>query len=334
MAAMVAAAWWAQPGPAYAQSECEAGNTCISASMDWEGRSEGMALTVGHPVTITIEATHPPTSRVIFPSPDVQWDDVFEVKSRSPASRVEEDDRIIERQSIEVALFAPGEHETPPLVVAIIDSEGKILDQPVPPITLNVASVLAADDEELKDIRPQADLSVPPIWPVAAGTGAAVLLVGAGLYLLVMLLTGAGLTALWKRGRPAAAVSAYRLALNELDRIEGLELPAAGRFKEHYTLVADALRRYLEGEYGIPAMDRTTSEIKKELIGTRIAKDGAEDTWWLLLDCDIVKFTRMEPDIGEARRLVDNTRDLLHRLHAVEAPHGEESAAELAEAGA
>ena len=329
MTAMLATLWWAG-GAMYAQ---EGANVNIEMSVDWPGRSEGVDLTVGHPVTITLAVVHPDTSRIIFPRLDVQWDEVFEVRSQSAATTTERGGRLVTSQSIEVALFVPGEHEVPPLVVTVRDSEGTILDQPVPAVTLDVVPVLAEDDEELKDIRPQAemtgplldldDLAAPSNWPWIAGALALIGLAGWGLYMLL-------------RPRPPEPVyiSPYDDAMAELGRIEELRLPAAGRFKEHYTLVADVMRTYLEGEFAIPALDRTTSEILAEVSASDIDAEGAIEMRWLFVDCDIIKFTGLEPDEYEAGLMVGRAREILDMIRPPETPPEPEGGGRLAEAGA
>ena len=320
---------WAAGEAAHAQD----GNVNISMSVDWPGRTQDVPLTVGDPVTITLNVTHPPTSQIIFPRLDVQWDEVFEVRSQSTTNTVESDGRSVTSKSIEVALFAPGEHEIPPLVVTVRDSEGNILDQPVPAVTLNVVPVLAEDDEELKDIRPQAemtgplldldDLAAPENWPWIAAALALIGLAGWGIFMLL-------------RPRPPEPVfiSPYDAAMAELDRIQGLGLPAAGRFKEHYTLVAGVMRTYLEGEFAIPALDRTTSEILAEAREANLDEDGADEMRWLFVDCDIIKFTGLEPDEYEAGLMVGRAREILEMIRPAGAPAEPEGAGRLAEAGA
>ena len=235
--------------------------------------------------------------------------------SQSPATTTEGNGRLVTSQTIEVILFAPGEHEIPPLIVEVQDSAGTILDQPVPTLSLNVVPVLPEDDEELKDIRPQAEMEVQPWtprtrepltnWPWIVAGLAAIGLAAWGLYVLL-------------RPRPPEPVfiNPYDAAMEELERIEGLRLPAAGLFKEHYTLVADVVRTYLEGQFGIPALDRTTSEILAEVSAADIDADGAIEMRWLFVDCDIIKFTGLEPDEYEAGLMVGRAREILDMMTA------------------
>ncbi len=332
---VLAAVLWAAGGDVHAQEE---GSTNVEVTAYTDVLPDGLLslgeITVGRPVTIEIKVTHPPTSQITLPQPPVQWDEVFEVISQSPAATTEQNGRLVTSKTIEVVLFAPGEHELPPLIVEVVDSQGTILDQPVPalPRPLNVIPVLPEDDDEPKDIRPPTEMEVPLLnlenpgapgnWPwIVAGLTAIGLAVW-GLYLLL-------------RPRPPEPVfiHPYDAAMEELQRIEGLRLPAGGRFKEHYTLVGNVIRTYLEGEFGIPALDRTTSEIQAEVNAADINADGAVEMRWLFVDCDIVKFTGLEPDEHEAGLMVGRAREILEMVRPADTPP-EPEGGQLAGAGA
>jgi hypothetical protein len=81
-----------------------------------------------------------------------------------------------------------------------------------------------------------------------------------------------------------------------------------GRFKEHYTLTADCLRRYAEGIYGIPAMDRTTEEFYAALRWARV--DGQQVRLFkdFLDESDLVKFAKYVPPVEEAQEAVPRAR--------------------------
>lgn len=301
-----------------------------------DGRRSLGEITVGRPVTIEIKVTHPPDSRIVFPRIENQWDEVFELRGSPNVSDPvpqEEGDRLVTTKTFKVVAFRPGEHETPPIIVTILSPGNPPLDQPAGLLKLNVVPVLAEDDEELKDIRPQAemtgplldldDLAAPANWPWIAAALALIGLAGWGLYLLL-------------RPRPPEPVfiSPYDAAMAELDRIEGLGLPAAGRFKEHYTMVAGVMRTYLEGEFAIPALDRTTSEILAEVRETNLDEDGAVEMRWLFVDCDIIKFTGLEPDEYEAGLMVGRAREILEMIRPAGTTPEPEGAGRLAEAGA
>ena len=327
--AVAAAALWAAAGAVHAQ---ELGNTEIKVTAYTDIGPDGPSLgeiTVGLPVSIAIEVSHPATTQIVFPRIEPEWDDVFELRGSPQVSSQERDGRLVTTKTFEVVAFRPGEHETPPLIVTVLSPDNPPLDQSAGLLNLNVVPVLAEDEDELMDIRGQAemrpeldfgDLAAPSNWPWIVGALALIGLVGWGLYILLR-----------PRIPEPVVINPYEVAIAELDRIEELGLPAAGRFKEHYTLIADVIRTHLEGEFGIPALDRTTSEIQAEIRGTDIPDDGAVEMRWLFVDCDIIKFTGLEPDEYEAGLMVGRAREILGMIRPAETPPEAEGAGQLAE---
>jgi hypothetical protein len=264
-------------------------------------------LAVGDPVQLTLEVTHPAGYQVILPKLEQAWGP-FEVRSQSQATTTANDDGSeATRQTIEVTLFDLGEFETPELQVGISDGAGQVSEERVPPISLTVVSTLAEDDNNLRDIKPQAALTVPPLWPWIVGG-----------VLLAALAAMAGWWAYRRRqGKPfglAPAVDnrpAWQVAFDTLAAIEGMDLLAQGRFKEHYTLVTDTLRTYLENQFGLRVFDRTTSELKPILRGSELQPEHSRRLLDLFADSDLVKFAKFVPDLKTASRLTARARELV-----------------------
>jgi len=117
---------------------------------------------------------------------------------------------------------------------------------------------------------------------------------------------------------PVAAVDnrpAWQVAHDELARIEGLGLLEQGRFKEYYSLITDCLRAYLEGQFDLRALDRTTSELKAVLRQSDLELEQARQLLSLFAESDLVKFAKFTPQVSAARQVmvraqafVDQTR--------------------------
>ena len=265
-------------------------------------------LTVGDRVTMTLDVTYPSGFQVVLPRLPREWG-ALEVLDQSKTSVVDnEDGTETISQVIEVTAFAPGEFLTPGLEISVREPAGGFSVKTAPPVSLNVASVLAEGDKELRDIRPQAGLDVPPVWPWVLGAVAAIALLGIAIVLFLQR----------RREQIAAPVvdlrTAYEIAMDELARIVELDLPAQSRFKEHYTLVTDVLRTYIEAEYRIPAMDRTTTELRAALRIAPIDVPSTREVIAFLSDCDLVKFTELLPDVPAAVEATEDTHRLVKMI--------------------
>ena len=277
--------------------------------------ADSSELTVGDLVTISLIVSHPEDSTVVIPRLQRDWGP-FEVRAQTSVQTVSLTDgvRTVAKQ-FRVTLFAPGTFETPDIPVSVRGPDGTVAQVSPSPAQLTVNSVLASPDEELKDLRPPADLSTP-FWE---RTVVLVLIV-------VAALTIAAGTAfhLYRRSRRADQSAAdvpdlrtpWEVATQELDRIARINLPASGDMKEHYTLVAAALRTYLGATYLRDALGRNVDDMSTEEIAASIGQSALDDAKArlvveLLQETDLVKFANYEPTAADANNLVVRSHGII-----------------------
>ena len=286
-----------------------AGSSPARAASDVEVRFSGdkQEITLGEPALLSLEVVHPAGYQVIFPKLPRVWGD-FEVRSQSQ-TRTNSSGQGEETTSqvIEVTLFALGTFETPELPVTFRDSNGLVSDRHAPTVSLTVVSVLGEGDTELRDIRAQAELPLLPAWIT-------------GVMVALGALVAAGVIYLMLRRRssqrpvpvpPSQVRSPFEIAMDELERIERLDLPGRQIYKEHSSLISDCLRRYLEAAYEAPLLERTTDEIRMALRKVSIHPNLSSDTIELLRECDLVKFAKFEPGAEAAREYTTRARKLV-----------------------
>ena len=254
-------------------------------------------LTVGDPIPLTLALTHPAGYQVILPTLPDAWGD-FAVVSQSPATVVANaDGTATTTMQIDARLFQPGAFTTPALEVSVTDGQGGLQKVLAAPAAVSIVSVLQEGDTDLRDIKPQAALPIPAAWPWIAAGLAAVAVVA---------------VVMWQaRRRQKLAVDnrqAHEVALDGLRIVEGLRLPEQGRFKEHYTLVSDTVRIYVERRFGVPALERTTAEIRPDLARTAMTPEVSALLIAFLQESDLVKFSKWTPDVESAHQLLIHGR--------------------------
>ena len=277
--------------------------------------AETSELTVGDLVTLSLIVSHPAQSTVVIPRLERDWGS-FEVQAQTSVQTVSVADgtRTVAKQ-FRVTLFAPGIFETPDLAVSVRGLDGTEAQVSPAPLRFTVNSVLASPDEDLKDLRPPADLSTP-FWerPVVL-----VLIVVA-----VVAIAGGTALFLFRRSRRAAEPAGaspdlrtpWEVATQELDRIARLDLPGRGDLKGHYTLVAAALRAYLGATNLRDAGSRNTDEMSTEEIAASIGQ-SALDTGnarlvvELLQEADLAKFANYEPTADRAMEALSQARNFV-----------------------
>ncbi len=117
----------------------------------------------------------------------------------------------------------------------------------------------------------------------------------------------------------------YEKAMQELDLLKQRQLCEKGQEKTYYTELTEILRQYLEGRFGINAMEMTTPQIKRAVRAT-VPADAAPGLMNEVLEmADYVKFAKMRP-LPE-----DNVRAFNHAMTFVENTRPAPDAAEAAD---
>lgn len=120
---------------------------------------------------------------------------------------------------------------------------------------------------------------------------AVIIVLGAGAYMFYFL----------KRKKNPFAASApkpvppYDKAIDELNQLRSEKLCESGREKEFYTRLTDILRIYLNGRFGINAMEMTSTQIRHVLNVNEETKLSKENMDRVLETADFVKFAKVRP---------------------------------------
>jgi hypothetical protein len=267
----------------------------------------------------------------------------FVVRDVRRGLAVKDGDRMTRQISLLLTVFETGTRTIPPVEVVYVDSAGVSGKVESAPLEISIESLLSEDDSDIRDIKGPID--VPRRWRdmilsylmlvgLAAGAAASVLVSVKRrdeLEALMRRLAGRIIAPLrWLllsimaliRGRGRAAevfdievrepsLNAEETALRELGRIEALGLIERGMIKEHYSLVSETLRRYIERKHGVLAMESPTSMTLLALEDLKVDGGFIAEGRALLEECDLVKFARFVPADRAAASLLDRAREMV-----------------------
>jgi hypothetical protein len=201
----------------------------------------------------------------------------------------------------EVAAFFVGDAAVGPIKLDVRGRDGGTSQISTPPLQITVASTVAdAAAADPRPLKPQAEIA-----PVGARGWVFI----GGAVLLVLLVTGLGLTVWWRRRRghevaaepePAAALLGPEdRARRELDETAATYL--AGReFAPYYAVLATTIRRYLTERFEFPAFALTTVELQNQMVRRGLDRWQARLVGGLLEQCDAVVFAGYRPAPGRA----------------------------------
>jgi hypothetical protein len=206
--------------------------------------------------------------------------------------------------------FNVGPAKTPKFELTYVSPNGEVQTVAVPPHEFTVTALLANEAEPKRQGEdPPVSLEYPNTWAETAIYVAAAALVAGFISALLWMR--------WRR-RPRPVVlpppePPDRVALRALDRLQEADYVARGEFQIHYLLLTEIMKGYLEGRFGIDALERTTDELRRTLLNSdaQIAPLKPTDVVRFLQQCDLVKFARFAPPPSEAAAAVDQAREMV-----------------------
>jgi hypothetical protein len=282
--------------------------------------------TIGDPVIIELRATLPAGATLVSDTPSVA-DSVPSSMRVLDAGGMHRSEGGAYVGRVRMALFRPGTLTIPAFTLLYQRGAGAPVDTlRSRPLPIEIASVLPdLNQVPMRDIKALAPLPGERqvvVWPVVVTLALLAIAAYAAYH------TRRRATA---RGELADAISPaatpYERALHRLASVEREGWAARGDVARHYDEVTDALRRYLEEEHGIHALDRTTPELLRALPDVLSAGSLRTRCAALLDEADLVKFARLRPEPSAADAFLSRARALLAGWHeAAERPRTVEMA--------
>jgi len=286
--------------------------------------SDRTKATVGDRIMVTVTVTHPRDVTVLPPSPVMEPGSTLLLEPvAGPETRKKEKeggkekpgDVVRELFHFHGQAFETGGTSIPAFRVDWQGTGGKSGSVSTRGIPLEIVSVLKGPEEEPADLKPPAQLPPPPFPWKAAGIAA-----------LVAALLGAALTLWLRRRRPlpagpavpaVPAIPPHELAYRELERLLASHLLREGKVKEFHVELAEIIKRYLAGRFGIETLEQTSEEVLEEMRRVRVGTASTGLVREFLAQTDLVKFAKHFPASEEVRLTVDSAYQLVDQTKLV-----------------
>ena len=275
------------------------------------------AAAVGDPVTVVVTVRHAADAEVRWPDPvDVA---PFELLDPPAMQSATADGGTESRLELRVAAFELGELSFPPLDVEVVAPGGEATALATEAVPVAIESIGRDEGGDIRDIKgplaiPFAVVTLLP-WIAAA---LAVAAIAAWIYRRYR-----------RRTRPESPVPAlpprpaHEVAREALDALEAAGLLERGEIKTWHIRLSDIVRVYIEGRFGVDAMEMTTGEVLDGLHRTDADRGAVADVRRVLDRCDLVKFAKLRPAMPECRELFPLARRVVDVTVPVEpAPAG------------
>lgn len=212
--------------------------------------------------------------------------------------------------NMHIQAFDPGNITIPPFVY-ITENGDSVFSNPL------VLKVMEVDLDTLTTINPIAPtLAVEsrwydwiPDWWIWVALGLGIVMLGLALYFFLR----KDKVVVIKRVKKV--IPPYELAISRLNALQSKNLVAKGSEKEYYTELTEILRQYLEGRFGINAMEMTSTQIIATLSHNEETRPGSPLVKEVLNVADFVKFAKVRPlpddnikSFNSAKKFVEDTK--------------------------
>jgi len=165
-------------------------------------------------------------------------------------------------------------------------------------------------DATIKDIKPPFNEPFDWKWylPLAYWAGGAILLVALIVFIILKLTK--------KKPEPVVEkkpdVPPHIIALTQLEKVKEQAVWKEGKTKEYYSAISDAVRLYIEGRFGIQALELTTDEIVRAFKSQVVDPVSKEKLQHMLVLADFVKFAKQIPIEQEHAMALQNAFDFVN----------------------
>ena len=267
--------------------------------------------TVGDPITLRVSVDHQEGSQVLWPdSLDLGPFEVLGVQPGPPAFWGES---VRSSLALTLTAFELGDLEVPSFPVQVLSEVGETTILHTSPFGVQVNSVGLDENGDIRGLK--GPMGIPMSLERFLLIALAVILAMVAVYYLFRRLRrkddkGGEIEV----SRPLPTRPPHEVALEAFRLLETSPLLSQGRVKDFHIQASEIFRVYVEGRFGVTALEMTTADITRGLRGAGMEPVPVEETREFLHGCDMVKFAKSRPADRESlstlnlgRKIVEDT---------------------------
>jgi hypothetical protein len=255
------------------------------------------SMMIGEQALWSLKATLDKSYAMAFPKIDSLGDKLIEILAVKLDTLQQSASNITVQATWLITSFDAGIYHLPPIPFLVRRLNGQIDTLYSESLSLKVNTV-AIDTTNFQPF----DIKSPIEYPITLGE--ILPYIGYGLLILAILALAVYMYIRWKQHKPLFFAPKpkdppYIVALRDLEKIKTEKLWQNNKVKLYYTKVTDVLRVYLNGQFGIQAMEQTSEEILQSLQNVEIEEALYSRLREMLTVSDLVKFAKYLPEQHE-----------------------------------
>ena len=294
------------------------------------GEFEPDSIGIGDRFRYTIEVEKDLVQTVIFPNFEAAQGQQFALIEEPQVDTLERDGRRLKiRKSYLMAAFQEGWHHIRPQVMY---ADKNIIDTLSGPDTLAVMVTtfqIDSTSHTIFDIKPQKTLK----FKMGEITGYILWSIIALILIILLMIIAKRVLAHYGKSfgdlfKPAPPLPPHEQAFKSLEQLRGERLWQEGKHKEYYSALTDILRTYIDGHFGVGAMEMTSDEIVDAMRSVELPQKSAMDLTQILRDADLVKFAKALPEAEQNEATYSAAWDFVEQTKPVEEVEDDEDEAQ------
>ena len=262
---------------------------------------------------VTYDANASKNLRIDWPSFEDTITGKVEIVSRTPIDSTIPDKSnpsiIQQHQQYIVTAFDSGYFAIPPFKFVVNgDTVNPVLTEA---LFLEVNTVPTdTTDATVKDIKPPFNEPFDWKWylPMVYWSAAAILVVALIVFVIMKLTKKKPEQLIEKK----PDIPPHIIALEQLEKVKLEAVWKEGKTKEYYSAISDSVRLYIEGRFGIQALELTTDEIVRAFKSQVVDSLSKEKLQQMLVLSDFVKFAKVLPIEQEHALALQNAFDFVN----------------------
>ena len=284
------------------------------------GSIEPDSIGIGDRFTFTIDVEKDIVQSLFFPDFRGMQNDKYELIEDVPVDTLSREGRKLKlRKRYVLAAFQEGGHY---IIPQVMYADKNIVDTLSAPDTmlLKVSTFqIDSTSHTIFDIKPQKTLRFKMgeitgyiLWSVIA-----LIIIALLLYVAKRVLAHYG-KSFGDLFKPVPPLPPHEQAFKALEQLRKERLWQDGKHKEYYSALTDILRTYIDGHFGVGAMEMTSDEIIEAMRSVELPQKSAMDLTQILRDADLVKFAKAMPEAEENEAAMSAAWDFVEQTRPVE----------------
>ena len=303
-------------------------------NVEVQGKVESTDVQVGKPFTLDLSLKVPYGWFV-------EWNDFaidtlseqLDIIKRSEVERTADaDSNVIVKQQLTLMTFDTGEVQVPSVGLTYarsFDDPNRLMAY-TDPINLYSTTITVDTTMAYKPIVEPlaAPIQMREVYPWLLGA-------------LLLVLIGLGIWLLLKRRKVRVdengnivrgpVIPPYDKAVTDLENLRQQKLWQSGKVKEYFSSLTDIAREYIEGQFGVNAVEMTTDDILEDIKPLRFSKETYDKLKETMEVADLVKFAKYSAANLESENAMNRMTEFVNESYEQYQKRKAEEEARLAE---